>query len=61
MSATKILLIDDHPIVRKGLADVIEAGSDFVVCGEADSIVTALAEFDRTWISCDSFETDPIP
>ncbi len=48
MGAAKILLVDDHPLVRKGLADVIEGGLDIVVCGEADNISTALTEFERT-------------
>ena len=32
----RILLIDDHPVVRKGLRAVLEAESDLEVVGEAD-------------------------
>ena len=39
---TKILIVDDHPIMRRGLAELINLEPDLVVCGEADSIQTAL-------------------
>ena len=32
----RVLLVDDHPIVRQGLALLIDRESDLVVCGEAD-------------------------
>ena len=32
----KIILVDDHPIVRQGLADLINHEKDFVVCGQAE-------------------------
>jgi DNA-binding NarL/FixJ family response regulator len=32
----KILIVDDHPIVRQGLAQLIRQESDLTVCGEAD-------------------------
>ncbi len=38
----RILLVDDHPIMRRGLAELINLEKDLVVCGEADSIQTAL-------------------
>ncbi len=38
----RILLVDDHPIMRRGLAELINLEKDLVVCGEADSIHTAL-------------------
>ncbi len=34
-SPTRILLIDDHEVVRRGLRSVIEAHGEFEVCGEA--------------------------
>ena len=38
----RILLVDDHPIMRRGLAELINLEKDLVVCAEADSIQTAL-------------------
>ncbi len=32
----RVLLIDDHPILRKGLAELINQESDLIVCGEAE-------------------------
>ena len=32
----KVLLVDDHPILRKGLAQMINQESDLMVCGEAE-------------------------
>jgi DNA-binding NarL/FixJ family response regulator len=45
---SKVLVVDDHPIVRQGLALLINRESDLMVCGEAEdarmamqSIITA--------------------
>jgi DNA-binding NarL/FixJ family response regulator len=38
----KILLVDDHPLVREGVANLINQQPDFVVCGEAASEPQAL-------------------
>src|SRR5277367_3641915 len=32
----RVLLVDDHPIVRQGLALLIDREADLVVCGEGD-------------------------
>lgn len=42
-SPAKILIVDDHPLVREGLALRISLHSDLEVCGEADNEDTALA------------------
>jgi DNA-binding NarL/FixJ family response regulator len=34
----KVLVVDDHPIVREGLADLINKEKDLVVCGWAEDI-----------------------
>ena len=34
-STTRIVIVDDHPLVREGLIGLLAAQSDFVVCGEA--------------------------
>jgi len=39
----KVLIVDDHPIVRKGLRQMIEEALDMVVAGEAASGGEALA------------------
>jgi DNA-binding NarL/FixJ family response regulator len=36
-----VLLVDDHPITRKGIRTLIEAAPGFTVCGEADDVETA--------------------
>ena len=38
-----MLLVDDHPIVRQGMAQLINREPDLAVCGEADSAHAALA------------------
>jgi len=37
MDKTKVLIADDHAIVRKGLIQVLSKTSDLVVCGEAEN------------------------
>ena len=38
----KVFVVDDHPIVRQGLALLINRESDLVVCGEAEDAGAAL-------------------
>ena len=45
----RVLIVDDHPIVRQGLAQLIEQEPDLEVCGEAsdaDSAVTSMDELE---------------
>src|SRR2546423_3326946 len=42
-NAKKIILVDDHPVLRKGLVRLIDAKDEFVVCGEASSAPDAMA------------------
>jgi DNA-binding NarL/FixJ family response regulator len=44
----KVLIVDDHPVVREGLAMQIATQADFKVCGEAEDIPTALALLNST-------------
>jgi len=37
-----VFLVDDHPIVRERLGELIAQESDLVVCGEAEDAVSAL-------------------
>ena len=39
----RIFLVDDHEIVRRGIADLIEEEPDLTVVGEASSVSEALA------------------
>ena len=34
---TRILIVDDHPLVRQGLTTLINQESDLTVCGEAEN------------------------
>lgn len=36
--ARRVLIVDDHPIVRQGLKRLIEQECDLVVCGEAETV-----------------------
>jgi DNA-binding NarL/FixJ family response regulator len=40
--ATRILLVDDHPLVREGLAEVLTREADLMICGEAEDRLQAL-------------------
>jgi len=44
----RVFLVDDHEIVRRGLADLIEFEPDLEVVGEADSVAEALVRIPRT-------------
>jgi len=41
------MLVDDHPIVRRGLADTIAGEPDLVVCAEAESRPEALEAIEQ--------------
>jgi len=38
----RVLIVDDHPIVRRGLAQLLGQEADLVVCGEAEDAYGAL-------------------
>lgn len=40
----KVLLVEDHAVVREGLAQLINEEPDLVVCGQAEDIPAALRE-----------------
>lgn len=46
-AAKKVLIVDDHPIVRHGLAQLIGQEKDLAVCGEAGTYDEALAALAR--------------
>lgn len=43
MRERRVFIADDHPIVRQGLAQLIEHEADLTVCGEAASVAEARA------------------
>ena len=43
----RIVLVEDHKVVREGLRRLIETSEGLIVCGEADSANDGLAEIDR--------------
>ena len=44
----RVLLVDDHAVVRQGLAELIDDQPDLVTCGEADSPPEALKVIPHT-------------
>jgi len=47
----KIIIVDDHPVVRRGLAKIIDEEPDMKVVGEAENALTAFQIIRRT--GCD--------
>jgi DNA-binding NarL/FixJ family response regulator len=45
-SPRKILIVDDHPLTRRGMAQLISQEADLMVCGEAGDGERALAMID---------------
>src|SRR5688500_12116434 len=43
----RILLVDDHPIVRQGLAEMIDQQRDLQVCGTAEDVHKALEVLEK--------------
>jgi DNA-binding NarL/FixJ family response regulator len=43
----KIFIVDDHPMMREGLAQLIAHEPDLAVCGEADDGAEALAQIEK--------------
>jgi len=44
----RIFLVDDHPLVREGLANLINQQGDLMVCGQAEDAAQALAGIGST-------------
>jgi len=54
--ATKLLIVDDHPLVRSGIQAIIQMEPDLTVCGEAeghDDAMAAIAEHDPDLVLVD--------
>jgi DNA-binding NarL/FixJ family response regulator len=48
MSTIRVLLADDHAVVRQGLRSLMESYADMVVVGEAGNGVEAVAMADAS-------------
>jgi len=44
---SRVLIVDDHPIVRQGLAQIVEREPNLMVCGEARNAEEAIRFIDR--------------
>ena len=44
----KVFIVDDHPIVRQGLAALINTEPDLAVCGDAEDSGSALRRIEET-------------
>ena len=65
-SKSRVFIVDDHPIVRRGLSKLLNDEPDFSVCGEAENASTALSAIealnpdlvttDITMPGCDGIE-----
>lgn len=47
MTPTTVLLVDDHELIRSGLASVFELEEDMSVVAQAGSVVEALSKYDE--------------
>lgn len=45
---SRIFLVDDHPLVREGLANLIRGQNDLMVCGEAEDSAEAISGIAKT-------------
>jgi DNA-binding NarL/FixJ family response regulator len=45
---TKVFLVDDHPLVRELLSQLIQRENDMEVCGEAEDAHEAVSKIEQT-------------
>src|SRR4051794_27355407 len=48
LAQARILVVDDHPMVRDGLIRLISQHADLMCCGQAESVSGTLTEVART-------------
>ncbi|MCX8044502.1 MAG: response regulator transcription factor [Desulfobacterota bacterium] len=44
----KVLIIDDHPLIRHGITRLVQEEDDVTICGEAEDAADALAAIERS-------------
>jgi DNA-binding NarL/FixJ family response regulator len=44
---TRVLIIDDHPLLRQGIAVLINAEKDMEVCGQVDDALVAISKIEK--------------
>jgi len=44
----RIFLVDDHPLVREGLTNLINGQNDLIVCGDAEDSAGAISGIEKT-------------
>src|SRR5918998_2464171 len=49
MTQTKVLIIDDHPLFRRGIRWTLDAAEDIEVIGEAENAAEAIEITDRVF------------
>jgi DNA-binding NarL/FixJ family response regulator len=47
-SKVRIALVDDHPLLRQGIAAVIEADKSFIICGQTDDAKMVIDLIEKT-------------
>ena len=48
LSRSRVLIVEDHPIMRFGLSQLISRQPDFEVCGEVEEVSGAFLQVKRT-------------
>ena len=43
-TTVRVLVVDDHEVVREGLREILESAGDLTVCGEAGTAADAMAQ-----------------
>lgn len=46
-SPVRVFIVDDHPVMRIGIAAIVQTQEDLTVCGEAGSVREALELYER--------------
>ncbi len=44
----RVLVVDDHPLLREGVSQLINSQTDLEICGEADTVTSAFAAVENT-------------